>query len=169
MIPNQDEHGIRYGYISANILDGDVVQDLMFGSHAKNLSEIAAIEEETARQRSAWEDECESLSVAAQEAGTDLVLDDFEVELDNFESCVDEAIVEGTLEGVTYRSSWMGGALHFFIFCSQIVGRFDTCSPCVPGAGNLHSRNSDGVFSYDVPPTWRLEDESALKEGFGPD
>lgn len=165
---NMGENGIRYGFISANDLNSDLVHDLLY-SYGKNLSYEAAVEEEIARQRAVWEEECETLAVAAEELGIDCVLDDFEPDLDNFDPQIEEPTIEGTYEGVSYCSSYLGGALNFFIFRSPVVGRFDLCSPCVPGACLITSRNSDGYIGYDVPPTWRTDNEWALKESFGSD
>ena len=71
----------------------------------------------------------------------------------------DEPLIEGNVCGVHYRSSWLGGALHFFIMESPHItdcARF--CSPCVPNAGDLD--NMDGTYTcYDVPANWRDEME----------
>lgn len=154
--------GYRFGYIAANSLDSELVDALMY-EHGKNLTYAEAELDEIARQRTEWEEQMERAVVAYQESdplnlrrgSPDTVFDDFEPDLDNFHPEIYEPTIEGTFEGVTYRSSWLGGALNFFILESPMVGRFDLCSPCVPGAGNLDSRNSNGALAYDVPVDWR--------------
>jgi len=160
---NMDENGIRYGYIACNDLDNDLVHDLLY-VHGKDLSYEAAVEEEIARQRSVWEDECEAKAVQAQEEGTDLVLDDFEPYLEDFDPMIDEPIIEGEYQGVHYHVSWLGGAQNLFISKSPVIGYFRLCSPCVPGAGNLSQRagHDDGYMAYDVPPDWRFRDPDDL-------
>lgn len=156
--------GVAFGFVSANLLDSELVDQLMYGSQATNLSEQAAQKEEEARQRAEWEEECERLTVAAQEAGTDLVLEDFEANFDGFESNIEEPEIEGVYEGVFYLSSWLGGALNFFITQSPFIATTASrSSPCVPGAGILkfpHDRDGD-VMCYDVAPTWWHVDPDA--------
>lgn len=138
---------IAYGYISASALDSDIVGELMYGRQAVNLSHKGALEDylnghrfdpETGEKTS--EDDLETL---AQEFGEDYQ--------------DDEPIVEGVYEGVSYCSSWLGGALNFFIFHSLFTT--DTArraSPCVPNCGILDTLDGS-EFSYDVPPDWRYQ------------
>jgi hypothetical protein len=164
MTNHNEVTGIAYGLIAANDMDGDVVQELMFGSRANNISEIAARVEEELRQRHEWEDECERKSVLAQEEGTFIEHDDFEPNLDNFESMIDEPTVEGEYEGIKYISSYLGGALHFFVVDSPfITSTARRASPCVPGAGVLHPSRDGDVLCYDVHPSWMFIDPHAQK------
>lgn len=71
---------------------------------------------------------------------------------------IDEPIIEGVYEGVTYHISWLGGAPLVWVFESPYVTKADLCSPCVPNAGSLDSLNPDGYECYDVPPDWRQGD-----------
>lgn len=162
MIPNQDENGIRYTMYSMNNIIADLIDTLLY-QHGRDLSDEAAVKEETARQRSEWEEECERLTVAAQEAGTDLVLDDFEADLENFEPMIDEPIIEGVYKDVHYRTTWLGGAQMLWVFKSPIVGHFKLCSPCVPGAcdGGSPTPRADGFLGYAVPPDWLYVDPAA--------
>lgn len=164
MIPNQDEHGIRYTMYRLDQIDSDLVDTLLY-QKGKDLSYEDAVAGERARQQAAWEDECESLSAAAQEAGTDCVLDDFEPDLDGFEPCIDEPVIEGEHEGVHYRTTWLGGAQMLWVFKSPILGHFALCSPCVPGAcdGGSPTPRADGFCGYAVPPTWLYVDPDAPK------
>ena len=140
MQPNVNElTGIRYGIISANSLDGELVQDLLY-YEGEDLS---------------WKEAEEEIKIAMREEG--VTEEDWDRTLDDRLSDVyiDEPIVEGECEGVKYRTSWLGGALHFWIFESPRIGLYSECSPCCPNAGDLDSPNDDGVECYDVPEGWR--------------
>lgn len=135
--------GVRYGYICANSLHPDVVDEL--------------------QQRGVdicYQEACEELEAAICIAVGDFLsrrqaqkLVDYALEM--FEHECDEPIHEGEYEGVRYRTSWLGGALNVWIFESPVVGNYAECSPCVPGAGNLDCPDLDGVICYDVPKEWR--------------
>ena len=143
MQPNVNpETGIRYGIISANSLDGELVQDLLY-YEGEDLSLKEAEEE---------------IKIAMREEG--VTEEDWDRTLDDRLSDVyiDEPIVEGECEGVKYCTSWLGGALHFWIFESPRIGLYSECSPCCPNAGNLDSPNDDGVECYDVPEGWRVDE-----------
>ena len=143
MQPNVNpETGIRYGIISANSLDGELVQDLLY-YEGEDLS---------------WKEAEEEIKIAMREEG--VTEEDWDRTLDDRLSDVyiDEPIVEGECEGVKYRTSWLGGALHFWIFESPRIGLYSKCSPCCPNAGNLDSPNDDGVECYDVPEGWRVDE-----------
>ena len=143
MQPNVNElTGIRYGIISANSLDGELVHDLLY-YEGEDLS---------------WREVEEEIKIAMREEG--VTEEDWDRTLDDRLSDVyiDEPIVEGECEGVKYRTSWLGGALHFWIFESPRIGLYSECSPCCPNAGNLDSPNDDGVECYDVPKGWRVDE-----------
>lgn len=143
MQPNVNpETGIRYGIISANSLDGELVQDLLY-YEGEDLS---------------WKEAEEEIKIAMREEG--VTEEDWDRTLDDRLSDVyiDEPIVEGECEGVKYRTSWLGGALHFWIFESPRIGLYSECSPCCPNAGDLDSPNDDGVECYDVPEGWRVDE-----------
>ena len=140
MQPNVNpETGIRYGIISANSLDGELVQDLLY-YEGEDLS---------------WKEAEEEIKIAMREEG--VTEEDWDRTLDDRLSDVyiDEPIVEGECEGVKYRTSWLGGALHFWIFESHRIGKYNLCSPCAPNAGNLDCPNENGYECYDVPEGWR--------------
>ncbi len=139
------ETGIRYGYISANSLHPDVVDTLCYGTQAVDKSYEAACNELSA-----------SISMAVGDflsRGQARSLIEYALEM--FEHECEEAIFEGVLDGVQYRTSWLGGALHVWIFDSLRTALFEECGPCVPGAGNLDCPSTDGVLTYDVPFDWR--------------
>lgn len=145
MAPNISCSGIRFGYISSNSLDGDVVDSLMFGFQAKNISYAEWEKEEILLNELAWDNQDPS------------AIDPNDFEVDNESYLSEEEIIEGVYEGVSYISSWLGGALHFFITDSIITGNYEECSPCVPNAGNLNQPSTSGVVTYDVPASWRTD------------
>lgn len=150
------ETGIAFGYIAANDLDSELADTLMYGLQATDYSFKEALEQAIIEAKGAWEDDCDEKATAAAEAGTDYVPEEFEFSNDEFGdkySC-DEPIIGGVHEGVTYQSSWLGGALHFFIFHSPVITHTaKQASPCVPGAGILPSGEGSETC-YDVPYDW---------------
>lgn len=130
MSNRNEETGVPFGFISANLLGGDMVHELMYGSQAEDLS----------------------LAEALADAGIDQDDDGERQEFyDNYEH--DEPVIAGMFEGVKYQTSWLGGALNFWIFESpSITNNCAQCSPCVPGAGDL---GSEGDYTaYTVPAEW---------------
>lgn len=142
--------GVPYGYISAAALDPDVVHELLYGAGASDLSALDAEEIAT-----------EDASIAASELGLQPGTDDYE---DYIERAVSEAmedfqceepLIHGNYDGVEYRTSWLGGALNFFIFFSPVTtDKARAASPCVPGAAILDTLDGS-TFGYDVPADWR--------------
>lgn len=58
---------------------------------------------------------------------------------------------------VHYRTSWLGGALHVWIFLSPFTtDKARRASPCVPNAGILDKLDGS-VTAYDVPADWRSD------------
>ncbi len=127
MMNINEETGIRFGFISANSLHSDVVDDLMFNF------------------------------------GTDLDYEEYvkenpdEEDADDYYN--DEPDIEGEMEKVKYATSWLGGALHFWIFESPYKTQCALCSPCVFNVGDLGNIGEDYVdVAYDVPKEWRTEE-----------
>ena len=151
-LPNRNpETGIRYGYISANSLNPDVVTELeMEGRDVR------------------WEDARQELANGIRglcegymsKYDTDSIVDAAMSAMSGDNWYDDEPIHEGTtFDGVKYSTSWLGGALNVWVFESPVTGTFQECSPCVPGAGNLDCPDPDGVLTYDVPSDWRRDEE----------
>lgn len=142
--------GIAYGYISADALYPETVDELMYGPQATDLhyeeylADYLAIERRDCEERGVFFDQDYHESQFAQ---------DWE---DN------EPVVEGELKvpgygDVHYRSSWLGGALNFFIFKSPFTtDKARRASPCVPNAGILDILDGS-VTAYDVPADWRSD------------
>jgi hypothetical protein len=157
---------IRYGVIACASLDDDVVEELMYGAQARNLSEEAAAEEahKQARDRA---DEVEDLAaqmlherdplmpvlqfaellVAEVEAAYEsLGHADREDFIDNqlahqSDYVVEEPTIEGTVDDVKYEISWLGGAPLLWVLEGPEGVANKLCSPCVPNAADL-----DGGF-----------------------
>ena len=137
MINVDDETGISYGYIDARCLHDDLVDDLLYGDQARDLT-IEWYENEYRMDN--------GLSPG------DPLPDDWN---DNYDA--EEIEVIGTLDGVEYASSWLDGVLNFFIIKSpHVTHKAGRASPCVLNAGILDELDGD-VTAYDVPPDWRVE------------
>lgn len=141
MTPNKHpETGVAYGVIGSQVLDAEIVDTLIYGGHIKNLTYDAGLAEWLlARQRAALED-----------GFTYDEMEETDAFAENYER--HEDTITGTYEGVTYATSWIGGALHFFITFSPFIKACRQCSPCCPGAGDLHSEGD--MLTYNVPPDW---------------
>jgi hypothetical protein len=152
---------IAYGYISANALAPDTINDLMGGfgvENFRNVSEDQVVAEIAESYRNRIRDNGDETDICrVEDMSDDEIFDMLEASGQvGFEDLVVETpIISGTYEGVTYASSWLGGALHFFIMESPVItGKARRASPCVPGAGILDDL-SGNVVAYDVPLDWR--------------
>lgn len=114
------ETGVAYGYVSANSLHPEVVDELLY-----------------------------SYNMVASGSLPDHLGDEFD----------DQPEAAGfTPEGVRYCTSYLGGALHFFILQSPVTtDRARRASPCVPNAGIIDTLDGN-VSSYDVPDSWRCSE-----------
>lgn len=147
--------GIAYGYISSNCMNQEVVNDLMFGDQAVNLSFHEAWLEYKREKAAAFMDE------GLSEEDADLAAEDMAPEFaDQYEDYEPE--IEGVYEGVRYKTSWLGGALNFFIFWSPFITESARlASPCVPNAGILDVLDGS-VTSYNVPHDWRYSYDNSF-------
>ncbi|WP_422451920.1 hypothetical protein [Endozoicomonas sp. ALC066] len=175
-----EETGVPYGYISASALDSELVDRLM-QTEGFDISYVEAVIE-TVKSHTFAENVIESVKRYNQidledinwtgRIGEDYVIacGIMEIEEDYPSSLglygkvehieVYEPTVTGVFEGVHYLSSWMGGALHFFISQSPVTTDCARrASPCVPGAGILDTLDGD-YTSYDVPADWRADNGS---------
>lgn len=160
-LPNTDpENGIAYGYVSAQSLHSDLVDDLLYGNgdvknfidHSWNSAIEQLATEKGFELPKPKDGDVEGWKTWISEAK------DFLEELDSGwadDIQIEESVVSGELEGVHYLSSWLGGALLFCITKSPITGEYARCSPCVPGAGDLDTPREGGFTTYDVPKDWR--------------
>ena len=144
--------GIPFGYIAAAALDPEVVEQLLHGRGAVDLSYQAALDE--AHKRA--DIDAAELGYAHGAPDWDRFVErQVETQM-NFYEC-GEPDIEGEYEGVTYATSWLGGALNFWIFESPVTTtKARRASPCVPGAAILDTLDGS-EFGYDVPADWRAE------------
>jgi hypothetical protein len=144
---------IAYGYIGASALGSDLVNELMDNGTDIHAAEAYKVWRATKADELLDTDESiESLEEATDEA--DHLSHEF---WDSYESY--EPIVEGVRIGVKYRSSWLGGALNFFIFESPVItAKAREASPCVSNAGILDTLDGN-VVSYDIPADWRRTED----------
>lgn len=146
MKPNHDpDTGFAYGYIRADSIFPELLDQLCY-SHGKDLSYEAALAEHLAQKRWEYEDHVDG--------GGDALPFDEDFHKDEFAEAYqcDEPIYEGQHEGVHYRTSWLGGAQHLWVFRSPVLTKCRPCSPCVPGAGDLDSVGD--YLAYGVPADW---------------
>lgn len=145
--------GIAYGYISANALDSETVDDLMYGRKAVNVSYAEAWSDFVAEMRQNHDSDPVTAGQEFDEA-------DYEYEFQDKYYCQEEQI-EGEIDcpgygPVQYSTSYLGGALNFWIFKSPFTtDRARRSSPCVPNAGIIDTCDGD-VTAYDVPADWRF-------------
>ena len=147
MIANiNPDTGIAYGYISANVLDNEVVDQLLHGAYSTDESREEAYSEwlrDWRRENAPNDDDAQPDEATIQE-----FWDDYQC---------DEPDISGEYEGVKYRTSWLGGALNFFIlFSPHVTDRARMASPCVPNAAILDTLDGS-VTGYNVPDDWRGE------------
>jgi hypothetical protein len=143
MTNTNPETGVRYGIISAQSLDGDLVDELwQYGTDVRWENAVAEIREAAIKED--FED------VTDREDAVERRIE----ELGN-EWTDDEPIHEFKMDGVRGQTTWLGGAMMVWVFHSPFMGTYRLCSPCVPNCGNLDSPDPDGEECYDVPPEWR--------------
>ena len=157
------ETGIPYGVIASQTLNPDVSDDLQFGNggvtdfvdHTWNRAIEELASEHGFKKPKPKDGDVEGWKTWFSEAGD--FLD--EEGPDNWQDSIEtsENVVSGVMDDVHYESSWLGGALLFFITKSPVVGSYSQCSPCCPNAGDLDTPNPGGFDCYDVPADWRRE------------
>lgn len=154
MVNTNPRTGVAYGLIAANALDGEIVERLMFGGQARDLLFEKFCEELRDEIRIAAAENGFVEGSADSDAWQD---DEFERRVARERHDPDEPEIEGRYEGVSYRTTWIGGALHFWIFESpHTTDKARRASPCAPGAAILDTL--DGSESgYDVPADWRVD------------
>lgn len=154
--------GIRYGVISGNSLDQDLLQDLLYGSDATDLDYEAAYDDARADAEAEFDRNLGEAEIAASETDANMTegeREQFIVDwlghqglvsyreshidgaLEQFSECYqgDEPNVEGEFDGVKYLISWLGGAPLVWIIEGPVGYADRLCSPCVPNAADLDS------------------------------
>lgn len=154
MTNTNPETGIRYGIISALDLHQEIIDELQ--AVGKDVHWEEMLEEVRDRLRSAIDPYVSGGT--AKELIEDWIEQFIDVAGDSWYD--DEPVHEGAHCGVNYSTTWIGGALHVWVFDSPHTGLFAECSPCVPCAGSLGQPDENGILTYDVPPEWRWADET---------
>lgn len=132
--------GVFYGYIRADHLDPDQFNSLQY-IHGRDVNYADALAEYKREHKG----KCL--------LGTPMTDDEIEEEFSNGYQ-PDEPVYEGEVDGVKYRTSWMGGAQHVFVFQSPVKWNCRPCSLCVPNAGNLDQAGDGEYEAYGLPSIW---------------
>lgn len=162
------ETGVAYGYVAASYLDSDLVHSLMWEKGEDETRKNAEYETAMEVLRTVVSDKeyqsitspepCDMEQVIQLLRDYDMFFE-YERAVEDME--ISEPLIHGEYEGVHYMTSWLGGALHFFITQSpHITKNAHKASPCVPNAGILHhpDENDFGdVEAYTVPNDWWSE------------
>ena len=170
--------GIRFGVVSGNSLDPDVLNELFYGAEAVNVSFNEAYAEAKRAFEAEFDDLMEEAKIAAAEVDYHMsddererfverwfeerdITDDkdyyVEMKLDQWNEryeC-DEPTIEGEYEGVKYTILWLGGAPLVYVAEGPMTYVSSLCSPCCPGAADLDSGfDPHGFLCYSVPQDW---------------
>ncbi|WNA15647.1 hypothetical protein XaC1_4 [Xanthomonas phage XaC1] len=150
--------GISYGVINANVIDGDVLHNISFGSNSIDITMLSLrIDHAQSQEDINFVLPVISLSESAnrfynrvQEAldATSIDWDSFYTEHEEINSDVYSAIVDGC--EVLYSTD----SNTITVIDSPYTDKFARCSPCYPGAGDLNTRDNDGINTYTVPSDW---------------
>lgn len=168
------ESGIPYGYIKADAIDSDILDQLTF-YNGKNLSYENAWQEYKAQKEREYEAMMEEKRIARREIDGGTLSEDDDPPFDEDEAkdefndvyIGEEEVYAGERLGVHYQTSWLGGAQHLYIFKSPVLTKCRPCSPCVPNAGDLDSVGD--YLAYGVLVEWldgRFLQEQCEKAGY---
>lgn len=161
---NCDAQGVRYSVFSFNELASWCNEDLFYGSQARDLSYEDAIQELKAAV--AQEVDCEvGEGVLSEDEAEDEIAYRVEERAEHIQ--IDEPHIKGTLDGIDYEISWLGGAPLVWIIKGLLGFGEQLCSPCVPGAvdggggfelatmplDQVH-RDHDGYLCHCPPLSW---------------
>ena len=130
--------GIRYGVISANSLHNDLIDEIV--AHGRNLT----LEELIKELQAEFGDDPDELEYQEEQLFENL----------DFYDCS----FEHEVDGVKIHTSSFGGTMLVWVVESPHTTMARQCSPCVPGAGDLHNLDLNGVLCYNVPKDWRIDD-----------
>jgi hypothetical protein len=146
------ETGIRYTVFALNNINPDVAQELFYGPQAHDESHRRAMKEleEEARKDAGYRVEDGALESEDVEDWVEA-----QVERCSEDLQIEEPLIEGTLEGVEYQITWLGGAPLLWVFESPHKSTFRLCSPCVPNACDGDSPDENGHEGYDIPEDWK--------------
>lgn len=145
VVPNWNPYKeMPYTYFSASKLDPELVCELQ--DRGSDVHYEEAVNEAVAKA----ERQFETGGVGDLQEAIDEAL----AELDSWEDV--EPVHQGEHEGVTYQTTWLGGALLVCVIDSPHSGKFAKCSPCLPGA--LDGDTPGDYEGFDVPEDWKFKD-----------
>ena len=155
------ETGIRYGVISGNSLDHEVLN----GLHDEADYIVFSQYRFDAIKRFANDHEFDYLADVSFDELDEKLQNEYDDEYSEFVEDVTneyesvEPVASFEYEGVEVVFEWLGGAPLVYITKSDVTTHANLCSPCVPNAGNLDSKDPDGYECYDAPTDWYKEEE----------
>jgi hypothetical protein len=162
VVNHHQNTGIAYGMIGMHRIDPDGFDFINAG---ESVTYKEALAEHLAVAKREHEDRVENGEASESEFDEDKLTEAF---ADSYQC--DEEIYEGTTAGVKWRTTYIGGALHLWIFESPCVWECRECSICVPGAGNLDQAGEGNYIAYGPPLGWLTEDFKRLQFSLeGPD
>lgn len=150
--------GIAYGYISANAMNPETVfyliergtsltyQSFLDDLRSEIINELASVLK------------LDASDIRENEHLMEQVNSTVEYRSDEYQP--EEEIHEGVTDGVKWQTSWLGGAMNFWIFESPYLINGSRASPCVPNA--CIAGHPGPVAGYGVPPDW-LSDETLIE------
>lgn len=153
MINTNIDTGIRFGIVSANSLHGDVIDEIQ--QYGTDVHWDDAVSELRERMAAEWADEGKS-------SDDDEFTEAFEEAVEDLGNSWmdDEPVHEYETQQCSVMTTWLGGAMMVWVFKSPYIVKARLCSPCVPNAGDLDSKDKeDGFDCYDVPPEWYADYE----------
>ena len=147
------ETGVRFGIVSMQLLE-DWVYEVVI-NHGEDITYRDARLDKK-RELQAEADDKEFDCDEDRSSWIEEQLDQWGQEFETDEHAVELKRNEGTPEELHVRTTWLGGAQQLWVFRSPYLTKRQLCSPCVPGAVDLDSKEADdGEEGYDVPPDWR--------------
>lgn len=151
--------GISYGVINANEINGDVLERIMFGTNTVALDLLRARIDHIEKQNINFVLPVISLSESTNrfynrvyEALDKCDYDwyDYDQSMEDVSNDVYSAIVDGCEVLYSTESNTVT------VIDSPYTDKFARCSPCYPGAGDLNTRDNNGISTYTVPSDWKV-------------
>lgn len=150
MVNVNPDTGVRYGIISAQSLHDEIIDDIYREGVDVHWEQARKELEQRIRNDCDDDEIVDEIVDEACEAMSDKWYDD-------------EPVYEFVIDGVKGRTTWLGGALLVWVFESPFVTKANLCSPCVPNCGDLDSLDENGQECYDVPPDWRIKQQTLAR------
>ena len=168
------ETGIPFGIVSGNDLDADIIA-MIQDEDSLDWEECKSEQGRALALEQGWIDDPDEMEWSdlpdTQQDGEprdywmdwDEWLEEYDPGWQDDIEPPDEERHERILDGVHCQTTWVGGAIHVWVFQSPYVSTYRPCSPCMPGAHDIHHDDDtfmlDGTpqrdgLGYTVPPDW---------------